>query len=131
VRSSGPLAQVLVLVVIVIVAPFIGRLGSLPRCPHLVVHSPCLSLTRPPLSCCPVRSPFLGTVICSDGRGCWWWWTVPIPSLLSPLSCPCYLVVPIIIIHTPVVLISTHNPTYEQWLVGMGVGAGCSSSWRW
>jgi hypothetical protein len=24
-----------------------------------------------------------------------------------------------------VVLISTHHPSYEQWLVGMGVGAGC------
>jgi hypothetical protein len=42
--------------------------------------------------------------------------------LSSPLSsCPPLLVS--IPLYTPV--ISTHNPPYEQWLVGMGVGAGC------
>jgi len=32
-----------------------------------------------------------------------------------------------------VIPISTYNPSYEQWLIGMGVHAGCLLllSWRW
>ena len=51
------------------------------------------------------------------GWGCW------------PLS-HCLTVVPVIVsilLHSsPVVVpICTHNPSYEQWFVGMGVGAHC------
>ena len=78
--------------------------------------------------------------------------TLPPPSLCHPhlsipvvLSSPCFsphhFIVPIIsssllsshshslsFLYTPVIIfISTHNPSYEQWLVGMGVGAGVLS----
>jgi hypothetical protein len=71
-----------------------------------------------------------------------------VPVIASSLSFrrPCRFIIPLIssslssshshslsLLYTPVIiLISTHNTSYEQWLIGMGVGAGCSSSaWRW
>jgi hypothetical protein len=36
----------------------------------------------------------------------------------------------IVVFYTSVILISMHNASYEQWLIGVGVGAGFSL-WRW
>ena len=33
-------------------------------------------------------------------------------------------IVPIVIFYISVILINTHNPSYEQWIISMGVGAG-------
>jgi hypothetical protein len=65
------------------------------------------------------------------------------PSCNMHKGCGCWpsshcLTVVLVIISIPllsssvVVPISTHNPSYEQWLIGRGVGARCSAlSWRW
>jgi len=55
-------------------------------------------------------------------------WTVVCSGMLVVVDCGH---VAIIIFYTPFILISTHNPSYEQWLIGMGMGAGSSLLWRW
>lgn len=105
--------------------PFHCRPGSSPCCPHLVVDSPCSLLTHPfivlPRSLpFPPREQLFAAIGGDDGGGGPWpspphrhRCLIPIiSSSPSPSSIP------------PVVPISTHNPSSEQWLVGMGVGAG-------
>ena len=67
--------------------------------------------------------------------------TPTFPSSPS-FHCPRHFIIPVILsslssshshalylLYTPVVIpISTHNPSYKQWLVGMGVDARCLSS---